>query len=199
MDKKTYSQAGQDLFVMNILNYIKNGYFIDIGCNDPDIGNNTRLLEDFDWKGISFDFYEIRNFSQLRNCKFILGDATKHDYNFIFESNGVPKVIDYLSIDIDALSLVALKKIPLSEYECKIITIEHDWYWYGNVLRSGQRQILSDLGYFLLCSDVGGIKPDKSVVFFEDWWIHPKHIDINKFINIKCDKLCYKDILSKFH
>ena len=65
MDKKTYSQAGQDLFVMNILNYIKNGYFIDIGCNDPDIGNNTRLLEDLIGKEYHLIFMKLGIFHNL--------------------------------------------------------------------------------------------------------------------------------------
>jgi len=196
---KTYSQAGQDLFIMNVLGYLSNGYFIDIGCNDPQIYSNTRLLEDYNWNGIAFDQYEINNFSKHRKCNFILGDATQHDYNYIFKSYNVPSLIDYLSIDIDIMSLDVLEKLPLSEYECKTITIEHDWYQYGDTLRANQRQKLSNLGYLLLCSDVGGEKPDGSLVYFEDWWINPKYINPDKLKHIQLDKTLFLDILQKLY
>lgn len=50
---KSKSQIFQDLFVLNTLNYKRNGYFIDIGASDGISISNTYLLEDsFNWSGI---------------------------------------------------------------------------------------------------------------------------------------------------
>ena len=50
---KFYGQAEQDKFVLNMLNNKENGYFLEIGSNDPIHINNTYILEkDYNWKGI---------------------------------------------------------------------------------------------------------------------------------------------------
>ena len=41
----TYSQSSQDLFVSLIMKEKKNGYFLEIGSNDPLNNNNSFLLE----------------------------------------------------------------------------------------------------------------------------------------------------------
>ena len=49
----SYSQLDQDLYVLSVLNYKKNGYFIEIGASDGITLSNTYLLEkEYDWKGI---------------------------------------------------------------------------------------------------------------------------------------------------
>lgn len=78
-------------------------------------------------------------------------------------------MVDYLSLDIDGYYDVVLKKIPFKNYTFKVITIEHDFYRYGEVFRQQERQILSSLGYYLLCPDVS----HPACGSFEDWWIHP--------------------------
>lgn len=53
MSKKTYSQNGQDLWVLENLNEKRGGYFVDFGACDGVIFSNTYLLEkEYDWKGI---------------------------------------------------------------------------------------------------------------------------------------------------
>jgi FkbM family methyltransferase len=47
------SQFGQDLFVLNELNFKKNGFFVEFGATDGISGSNTYLLENkFNWRGI---------------------------------------------------------------------------------------------------------------------------------------------------
>lgn len=47
------SQLKQDLFVLNELNFIRNGYFVEFGVKDGKDISNTYLLEKmFNWKGI---------------------------------------------------------------------------------------------------------------------------------------------------
>lgn len=50
---KSYSQIGQDLFVLFILNGKRNGFFVEIGAGDGVHLSNTYLLEnEFGWTGI---------------------------------------------------------------------------------------------------------------------------------------------------
>ena len=47
------SENGQEWFVLDKLNYKRNGYFVDIGAGDGIVGSNTFVLEKFyDWHGI---------------------------------------------------------------------------------------------------------------------------------------------------
>ena len=47
------SQFGQDLFVLNELNFKKNGFFVEFGATNGINGSNTYLLENkFNWRGI---------------------------------------------------------------------------------------------------------------------------------------------------
>ena len=51
--KNTYSQIGQDIEVLKLYNYKKNGFFIEIGASNGIALSNTYLLEKkYDWKGI---------------------------------------------------------------------------------------------------------------------------------------------------
>jgi hypothetical protein len=51
---KSYSQAGQDLFVNAILNK-NDGFFIEIGAYDPEYLSNSLMLEELGWNGICID------------------------------------------------------------------------------------------------------------------------------------------------
>lgn len=50
------SQFGQDIFIWKIIfNCCKEGFFLDIGGNDPIHINNTYLFEQKGWKGLAFE------------------------------------------------------------------------------------------------------------------------------------------------
>lgn len=52
----SYSQFGQDVFLLDtLLKDKKDGFFVDVGGNDPIIGNNTYLLERNGWTGLAFE------------------------------------------------------------------------------------------------------------------------------------------------
>ena len=59
--KGSYSQAMQDIFVLTLLDGKTNGVYLEIGSFEPLKYNNTFLLTQFDWNGISID---IRSTSQ---------------------------------------------------------------------------------------------------------------------------------------
>jgi hypothetical protein len=191
-----FSQANQDRFVSYILKNQKNGFFIDIGCGDPFNINNSYFFEkELGWDGICIDISN-QDYSN-RKTKFYSKSALDINYKKFFEENNVPKVIDYLSLDIDCpYTLDALKLIvEATDYEYKVMTVEHDWCNHDDrlIYRIEQREILENLGYQRLVSDVWLY----DYGYFEDWWINPKYININEFSHLQCEKIHCGEIINK--
>lgn len=197
-----YADAKQDQFVANILNFKKNGYCVDIGSNHSIISNNTYIFQDFDWTSISIESDRTYNesYSTRKNGVHLNENALEVNYKNVFEEYKFPKSIDYLSLDVDTLSLSVLRVLPLKEYRFKVITIEHDQYLYGDTYREPQRKLLNSYGYFLLCSDVYAEQPgyENKECPFEDWWIDPSEFDEELIQKLKCDKTLPSVIISKF-
>ncbi len=174
---RSYSQASQDQFVYlllyELLDKQDDGSYLEIGAGHPSICSNSYSFEKiFGWKGISIDVADASKmiWASTRQNPLLIEDATQSDYRFILKS--FPKVVDYLSLDIDNSYDVVLKRIPFDEHIFKIITIEHDFYRYGDTYKQSEREILTALGYYLLCPDVL-ISLNRTNCSFEDWWIHP--------------------------
>jgi hypothetical protein len=158
----SYSQAGQDRFVYEVL--IKTGVlqhamgtFIDIGCAGNEL-SNTRALEEMGWLGLLVDIAPQPETTK-RPSRFMQADATKADLMIRWST------VDYLSLDVDEATLDALKNLPLDKVRFRVITIEHDAYRFGDKLRPFEREILTKAGYKLICADVCNPVP------FEDWWV----------------------------
>lgn len=190
-----YSQAGQDKFVNYLINDTNEHYFVDIGCWHPKTLNNTLLLEENGWRGISIDITDLSNEWKSRNTPFYLGNALTIDYSELLQKYNIPMVVDYLNVDIegDGGRFSALKKVFESKREFKVITIEHDIYrGYEETETIPQRNFLISQGYVLVCSNVC-----LSNNPFDDWWINPKYIDEKKYKHLICNNLEFSEILKK--
>lgn len=196
------SDAKQDQFVANILEFKKNGYCVDIGSCHSVISNNTYYFQNLDWTCISVEIESGYNssYSTRKSGVHLNENALNVNYKEVFEENEFPKSIDYLSLDIDTLSLDVLKILPFDEYRFKVITIEHDGYLYGDEYRKAQREILTENGYLLLCSNVYVEQPgyEGKEYPFEDWWIDPTEFNPDLIEKIKCDSTLPSVIISKF-
>lgn len=172
-----YSQAGQDRWVLSLFPKGYIGYFLDIGCNHPEIFNNTLLLEqEKGWEGVSIDVVDYSKEWQSRKSQFICADAFACDFN----SLNLPKVIDYLSLDVDDLGMnyFVLNRILNSGFILRCITIEHNSYLgktYQIKERNHQRNLLQDKEYVLVKKDVHSYT---NTLAFEDWWINPYFIKV---------------------
>ncbi len=189
-----HSQASQDQFVYHLLYDLLDkqdtGYYLEIGAGQPiDINNSYFFENHLGWTGVSLDIANDLSDSwyAVRKNLLLIEDATQADYVSILKS--FPKVIDYLSLDIDNLYDVVLRRIPFNEHIFKVITIEHDFYRFGDVYREKERATLTALGYHLLCSDVS-----MRGLVFEDWWIHP-----SAFPASLLDSLTSLDLEAKDH
>lgn len=50
----SYSQQGEDLFMAKLFKK-KNGFYVDVGANDPDRFSNTKLFYKMGWSGINIE------------------------------------------------------------------------------------------------------------------------------------------------
>jgi hypothetical protein len=166
------SQLGQDRIALELLDYKKNGVFLDIGCSVPDVISNTLIMEKhFGWKGLVLD--NNSEFESMWSCrpnsKFICADATAMDWKTVLSENNMPQVIDFLSLDLEPpqLAFTVLKNLPFDEYQFNVIAFEHDDY-RGTGTKEPSRIYLIDRGYTLVCelNGLGGVAGQ------DDIWIH---------------------------
>jgi FkbM family methyltransferase len=97
----SYSQNGQDIKILEILNYKKNGYFLDIGCAHFKKLSNTYALEkSFSWNGLCVDpRYNLKhNYEINRKCAFEEAAIYTHTGKICFRDVGVLSGIDDESI-----------------------------------------------------------------------------------------------------
>lgn len=201
---KYYSQANQDRWVVDMLNHKKNGFFLDVGAFDGvDISNTYVLEKKFNWDGICIDADPV-NFKKLTkernvtciNCA-VSNESGTIDFSGnkgagshvsengsqsiesktmedILRQNNCPKIIDYISLDIEGHEVKALEKFPFDEYEFKLMTVEHNLYLGDKEHKNKIKEILLKNGYKIYKEDVINIGNDP----FEDWYINPKYFTI---------------------
>ena len=189
------SQSFQDIFVLYVTNFKRDGTFLEIGSNHPIKHNNSFLLESsYNWKGLLVEY--DRSFEALYKLDrpkslYVIDDARKVTYREILDKYNFPTEIDYLQIDLDVNNRSTLDTLELlnntvfDKYKFASVTFEHDIYT-GNYFDTQKmsRQIFKDRGYELVFPDVsvlweGDFKP------FEDWYIHPDLVDMDYINNIK--------------
>lgn len=193
------SQIIQDVFVLNFFEK-KKGFFLDLGCGDGvshPCGNNTFLLEKFGWDGLSIDYNEdlIKNFQSNRKTKAICKDLTKFSIEQILKESGCPKIIDYLSFDVDEATPHVLKHLPTNEYKFKFITFEHNLYLKNQIQYKNLKQDAIDKfgnEYEILIENVNLINHGP----VEDWYVHKDLTKNQKKIYLK-DILC-QEVLNKY-
>lgn len=196
MDIKYLSQIGQDEWVCNYFNFKRNGFFLDVGAHDGIELSNTYVLEKrFGWNGICVDA-NPHSFGRLldnRNCHCLNVGVSDYEgtgrfmanemYSYISDDGGeeitiktidtilkmynAPKVIDYFSLDVEGCESKVLSKFPFDEYECILITVEHNEYAIGNDNKNKIKDILLNNGYDMFKED--------TVTHFEDWYINKKY------------------------
>lgn len=183
------SQLGQDILIDKYLKQKINGYFLDIGASYAIQFSNSCFFErERKWKGVAVEHdikYQDEWLIERPNSVFICGDATKCDYQRILDENNAPKIIDYLSIDVDpptTLSLECLYEVFKTDYQFNTITFETD---YGGDVecnftrpstRDDSREFLKQRDYILITEiyDRG-----KTHYHVDDFWVHKSIYDEN--------------------
>lgn len=79
---KSYAQDQEDIILYDILKGVENGFYIDIGANDPDVYSVTKLFYENGWNGINVEPLP-EQFSALcqkreRDINLNIGIGNKH-------------------------------------------------------------------------------------------------------------------------
>jgi hypothetical protein len=187
-------QAEQDTLVLLLTNEKKNGWYIEIGSNNPIQNNNTYLLEKkYQWKGlmVEYDKQFLPSYKIHRPLAIpLMGDASRFDYAQLLKQHRFPVHLDYLQIDLDVdnrstlTTLELFDKTVFPHYKFGIVTFEHDIY-RGNFFntRVESRKIFEKHGYKRLFSDVS-VFFENQWCAFEDWYAHPHLINPTLIQNI---------------
>jgi len=195
-----YSYEQQDEFIINLFDQKTNGFFIDIACGNPLLGNNSYALDSqFAWTGLCFESGDVSTahfvsgqdqeiqtvkFSDVRNAELIQIDVTTAEFSELLRQR-IPatQIVDYISVDVDSggrnFALDALQKIVDAGVRFKAMTFEHEIY-LNDTIQQSSRELLESLGYRRLFSNIrlwGGGVIDDVGKFSEDWWIDPTYFD----------------------
>jgi hypothetical protein len=203
----SYSQAGQDVFVLHTTKFKRNGTFVEIGTNHPITDNNSYILEtQYGWSGLLVEYnksYENLYKTHRANSKYIIADARTIDYRQFLDSQQFPTNIDYLQIDLDVNNRSTLDTLEIfnntvfDKYKFACITFEHDIYT-GDYFdtRNISREIFKQRGYVAIFTDVRIRIQTNSGEPFEDWYVHPDLVDMDFMNRIKTDvSLKWEDIV----
>lgn len=186
-----YSFESQDRFAHKLIG--NQGYFLDIGCGEPILHNNTYALEKLGWDGLLLDKSDF-NCRHERSSKFFRVDVVSNAFVDILSKEIPVQVIDYISIDVDEFSVIALEQILSLSKLFKVITFEHDFYMVKEERRAPSRKLLKNAGYFLLFEDVLGLRTNGQP--WEDWWIHPEFFPQN-ILNKRSRRLWHYECIKK--
>lgn len=134
LKRRSVSQLGQDIWVLEKTNFKKGGFFVEFGATDGVLLSNTYLLEkEFEWKGICAEpnpkfFVKLK---KNRNCKVsnaCIAGKSNEEVEFIFadEYGGMDK---YASADSHADKRDAFRNAAGST---KLVTISLDSFLEKN-------------------------------------------------------------------
>ena len=176
--KDSNSQSGQESFVLSVLKEKVSGTYLEIGAFDAKFLSNTYLLErQYGWKGfaVEIDPKLAKKYNKNRVNLCLAENAITLNYREQLSNFGLPKVIDYLQLDIEPASNTynCLINLPHEEYKFRVITFEHDLYAEpGNdVIKKKAHEFLTNLGYLKVADNVTNEGNP-----FEDWYVYPPEV-----------------------
>ena len=198
-----YSQAGQDKWVLEIMEHKKSPkFFVDIGAYDGVNTSNTFALEQQGWTGACIEA-SPEVFQALivnrPNCKNLnvaaasfegeinfSGFSSTSDKNAplvpcskletILELAKAPYEIDYMSMDIEGMEPDVLLSFDFSKYQINTATIEHNLYMDGPVNKNLIFKIMSNNGFERVVEDAPCLDTNPLYYMkpYEDWYVNKK-------------------------
>lgn len=187
---KTFSWAYEDLILDDIFEGQKEGKYLDIGANDPILGNNTYRFYLRGWTGINIDG-DPSNVKKLNNLR-------TNDLNLHLVMHGSGRPIEYAFPENDSsISFVVTEKTKMRKYsklkKIKTIatTLPEVYQKYSNQLgdidilsidtEGNELQILSDNNWskFRPTTVLMEINSDINIIqdFFSDIYYMPIFIN----------------------
>jgi len=88
----SYSQNFEDVILKRVLFDIKDGFYIDVGANDPIIHSTTKMFYDLGWKGVNIEpvaeFYNKLKTDRVRDVNLELAIDRRNGERNFFEVPG---------------------------------------------------------------------------------------------------------------
>lgn len=191
-----YSQAGQDLWVWEMLNEQRDGFFVEVGAYDGVQTSNTYALEQFGWSGVCIEANPtlLDRLAANRTCEIVWGAVTSYTGTVEFAGDRIvgsggfevpcttltamldavqaPHDIDYLSIDIEGGEFDALRVFDFERYSVKLMTVEHNLYCEGPGYKDALHTLLSAQGFVRIVEDAPCLDPNPLYFMqpYEDWY-----------------------------
>jgi len=120
-----------------------------------------------DFKEFIYDKYKRRKKNTVQTVQTIQSLPLA----ILLKNYEVPKVIDYVSIDVEGFDYQVLLGFPFDKYEVILWTIEHNLYFGSSVQKDNIKNIMFKNGYVFAKENMG----DKTNIF-EDWYINKKYV-----------------------
>lgn len=123
---ESYSQHGEDNILVNVLNYKKNGFFIDIGSHHPFRFSNTYKLYKMGWSGINIDpmpnSKRMFDLARPRDINLEIGISKERGYlkYYIFEESA----LNTFSPSMVKEAFENYKVKPIESKEIEVTTLE---------------------------------------------------------------------------
>ena len=207
-----YSQAGQDKWVMSLFS---GGFYIDVGAYDGIESSNTLLLEEQGWSGLCIEAgpqfasmcssnrpksttvaKAVKNYAGTTSFSNFstgtVGESIPCDtLTNILDAYGAPKVIEYMSLDIEGGEEEAIQSLDWDKYQINSITVEHNKYAQGEEQKVRLFNLLSERGFVRVEEDVPCLDPSYYMQPYEDWYVNRKWLQqqVTTYITIHSAEL----------
>ena len=130
-EARTSSQNGEDGIIAEIARRldVRDGFFVEFGVQDGSVCN-TALLAANGWSGVyieaddAFATHLTERYAGSARVKVVHAFVTAENIASIFESAGVPREFDVLSIDIDGNDYWVWR--ALSDFAPRIVVVEYN-------------------------------------------------------------------------
>jgi len=120
----SYAQNGEDVLLWRALGRIQNGFYIDVGANDPEENSVTRIFYDAGWRGINIEpmpsYHEVflrerpRDINLALACGAADGSITLYD---------TPTVNGWASTDAATAALHRADGVSIIEHKVPLRTL----------------------------------------------------------------------------
>ncbi|MRX11582.1 FkbM family methyltransferase, partial [Pseudoduganella sp. FT25W] len=120
----TYAQNGEDVLLWRALGHIPNGFYIDVGANDPELHSVTKAFYDAGWRGINIEpmpsYHAVFAAQRPRDINLAVACGAEEASITLFD---VPSVNGWASTDAEVAKAHRAEGYALAEVQVPLRTL----------------------------------------------------------------------------